>query len=186
MAPPRNYSIRKMKNVRYHTYEMGYPYSFIGPEDDYTLDDIRREILVESEKADTGDFPRSIREHFWIREGEKEGDSWISCGELENGAYFFYTASCDYTGFDCQGGMNLWVSSSWQNIIDHAMAEGQYYLYVEQTEEGPFQVCAQCGRNDIEQESPSNENEMLCKKCLENMFNYEDGRWVTRYKEGRF
>lgn len=107
--------------------EMEYPYSYVtplGPSFDYyPLEEILKPILVETpeEKADASGFPQSIQEHFWIRPGENDGDEWIACGQLKNGAYFHYQASCDYTGFDCQGGMRLWVSKSWKNILEHAM-----------------------------------------------------------------
>ncbi len=119
---------------------MEYPYSCIGPENEsdcwgYGIDEIRREILIEEEEADAGDFPHNIAEHFWIREGCHDGDEWMACGLLTNGNYFFYTGGCDYTGFDCQGFMQLWVSESWKNIVDHAMTEKEYNLYVEQTED---------------------------------------------------
>ncbi len=167
---------------------MGYPYRFIGPEDGYTLESIRRGILVEKEESAAGDFPHTIREHFWIRGGEHDGDSWISCGELDNGNYFFYTASCDYTGFDCQGGMNLWVSSSWKNIIDHAMPEGHYKLYLEQTEDKLPPRCDQCGRHETLYKSLSPPNSLMCNLCMRYNHVLKDEQWGIRPDEtgGRF
>ena len=132
-----DYTIRKMvpgADLNRLVGGMWYPYGYIeesteGYYSHYNLDAIRRPILVEPEQAPAGDFPHNIQEHFWIRLGENDGDSWISCGVLTNGNYFLFTGSCDYTGFDCQGGMNLWVSSSWQNIVDHGMGETIYRYY---------------------------------------------------------
>lgn len=125
-----------MVDVEKHVHEMQYPYGCIDEEwYCYNLEDIRKPILVEEQEADAGNFPKNIQEHFWIRGGENEGDDWISCGRLTNGAFFFYTGGCDYTGFDCQGFMSLWVSNSWENIVEHAMSECEYMLFIEQTVE---------------------------------------------------
>lgn len=35
-------------------------------------------------------------------EGYNDGDSWVCVGQLKDGRYFFLTAWCDYTGWDCQ------------------------------------------------------------------------------------
>ena len=47
----------------------------------------------------------------------------------KNGKYAFYTAWCDYTGFDCQGGMKLYISSNINVLIKMAMDEKQRTKY---------------------------------------------------------
>ena len=134
---PRNYTICKMRDLGDLVEGMEYPYGYISESmSGYPLAYIRRPIIVEPEQVDAGNFPHNIQEHFWIRLGENDGDSWMSVGVLTNGNYFFYTGSCDYTGFDCQGGMCLWVSSSWKNIIEHGMSEQEYDTYVTDTGDG--------------------------------------------------
>ncbi len=112
---------------------MSYPYCYINDEyqTHYSLENIRRNIVTEAEaeRAEVGDFPNNIRRHFWVSCGQRDERPWISCGQLDNDAYFFYTGSCDYTGFDCQGGMQLWISKKWENIVDHAMNQGDYEAY---------------------------------------------------------
>jgi hypothetical protein len=133
-----------MNGVEHARPYLNYPYGYIGQgEYGYALGDILRPIPVKTEQANTGDFPRNIQEHFWIYAGENDGDSWLSCGALANGNYFFYTGGCDYTGFDCQGGMSLWVSSSWKTIVDHAMTSADYELYEEQTKVPPIIAAGQ-------------------------------------------
>jgi hypothetical protein len=139
MSSSRDYTIiRTNKTQEQCQKEMSYPYWYINSEYEtrYLLDNIRKHILTEKkeDRADAGDFPRNIQEHFWVECGERDERPWISCGQLTNGAYFFYTGSCDYTGFDCQGGMRLWLSTSWNNIVDHAMTEGDYEQYRRQNE----------------------------------------------------
>jgi hypothetical protein len=132
------------------------------------LDDIRRQILVEKEQAEAGDFPHNIQEHFWVRGGENDGDSWLATGQLTTGAYFFYSGGCDYTGFDCQGGMSLWISNSWENIIDHAMTEGEYELYIHQNEpqEEP-ELCPKCQTDPATMPNEfDDECERICADCF--------------------
>lgn len=152
MSDTRNYEIiRTTKTQDECTAEMTYPYSYIdefnGPHSNYPITAILYPILVETEaeRADPGDFPKNIQEHFWVRVGENDGDSWLSAGQLTNGAYFYYSGGCDYTGFDCQGGMNLWVSKSWKNIVDHAMTEEEYELYIHQNEPSQNPAICECG-----------------------------------------
>ncbi len=36
--------------------------------------------------------------------GENDGAEWIAFGRLKDGRWFFLSAGCDYTGWDCQAG----------------------------------------------------------------------------------
>lgn len=126
----RNTAIRKHVS---DTAAMEYPYAFTNELNAYGVKDILRPIPVETGQADAGDFPKNIHEHFWISEGERDGRPWHSIGLLKNGNYFYYTASCDYTGFDCQGEMRLYVSASYANIIKHALSDEVYRQYLKET-----------------------------------------------------
>ena len=37
-------------------------------------------------------------------EGENDGAEWVALGKLKDGRWFFLSAGCDYTGWDCQAG----------------------------------------------------------------------------------
>ena len=127
----RNTQIRKCS---INASVMEYPYDCIEDECcGYTIKDIQRPILVDEELADAGDFPKNIAEHFWVSEGNNDTAPWHSIGVLTNGNYFYYTASCDYTGFDCQGEMRLFVSSSYANLIEHALDQEVYRKYLAET-----------------------------------------------------
>lgn len=162
---------------------------YIGEEEGYALSAILSSILVEddADQADAGDFPNNIQEFFWVRCGENDGDDWICCGILTNGAYFLYKGGCDYTGFDCQGGMELWVSKRWQNIVDHAMDEETYRLYQmindtetsekdteeaeeedEDTYKGYGKTCPLCGDDEatMPDEFDTSENRYICADCF--------------------
>lgn len=100
----------------------------------YSLKDIHVPLAMESGSTPPlGNFPNNIVEYIWTHEGENDAENWYCLGRLESGAYFFLDAWCDYTGFDCKGGMKLYVSNSRPVLIQFAMSEQQYTLYLKET-----------------------------------------------------
>ncbi len=88
-----------------------------------------------------GDFPKNIKRWIWSRPGERDEESWDCIVELEQEAkyefvrYAYFTAWCDYTGFDCQGGAHAIVTSKVEDLIEFALTEAEYKEYMEATEE---------------------------------------------------
>lgn len=62
---------------------------------------------------------REIVRLFSYQEGKNDSDSWIMFGELKDGSVFHFEGSCDYTGFDCQGGGQMVIAPDWENLIDN-------------------------------------------------------------------
>lgn len=108
-----------------------YPLSFISRDgendsyhDPYYVKDFCKGLL-EEEPFEIGDFPNNIVEYYWIHEGKNDEEAWQLFCKIKlpaevngnNEAYAYYTASCDYTGFDCQGGMQMSVSMSAKNLF---------------------------------------------------------------------
>jgi hypothetical protein len=60
---------------------------------------------------------KDVAEIYGSDEGENDGASWIMLGKLKNGLFFFLSAGCDYTGWDCQAGGNAFVSDNLNNLI---------------------------------------------------------------------
>ena len=123
--------IRKYKQTNPNKKGLQYPFGFIDDDDDgfnYNVKDIVKPILIE-ETPDAGNFPHNIEEYYWIHEGSNDSEEWGACGILENGVYFFFLAKCDYTGFDCQGEMKLYVSKSFETLCEHGMGERYYRVY---------------------------------------------------------
>jgi hypothetical protein len=56
-------------------------------------------------------------------EGENDGQSWLAVGQLKNGLFFFLSAWCDYTGWDCQSGGQSEVADSLDNLIRWRMGD---------------------------------------------------------------
>ncbi len=101
---------------------LAYPFSYI-PE--YDITSFCRTVLGEEQELDPGNFPHNIAEYYWIQEGENDGDDWICLCKLDNGYYVYYSANCDYTGFDCQGGMEMYVASTRDRLFYHGLTEEQ-------------------------------------------------------------
>ena len=112
---------------------MKYPFSFIaGSEDEgwcgeYNTADFTEGLLSE-EKCDAGKFPDNIVEFYWLHEGHNDEDAWQLLCKLDNGNFAFYSAWCDYTGFDCQGGMKLIVSKDLKCLFYDGLTEAQRAL----------------------------------------------------------
>jgi len=84
--------------------------------------------LVAEEPCDVGKFPDNISDIYWFHEGKNDEDAWLLLCKLDNGNYAFYSAWCDYTGFDCQGGMKLIVSKDIKRLFYDGMTEAQRTL----------------------------------------------------------
>lgn len=79
---------------------------------------------------DPGDFPNNIQEFIFGKEGENDEEDWVLLAKLDNGNYAFFIAWCDYTGFDTQGGMKLYVAENKQKLVDMAMDEKTRRAYL--------------------------------------------------------
>ncbi len=83
--------------------------------------------------AEMDEFPNSVAEYLWVHEGEHDGESWLAIGHLACGKWFFFKAYCDYTGFDCQGDMKLYIVGEFADLIQMALGNSDYDLWIEQT-----------------------------------------------------
>ena len=64
-------------------------------------------------------FRRDLEELYFYQEGENDMAPWILIGKLKvkgKTYYFHFNASCDFTGFDCQGGGVITIESSFKNL----------------------------------------------------------------------
>ena len=58
---------------------------------------------------------------YYYQAGENDGDDWIMICQNKKGVYIYFRASCDYTGFDCQGGGEISYSSNEQIFWNHCL-----------------------------------------------------------------
>lgn len=112
-----------------------YPFSFIADLGkkacyyEYDINDFSKGLLDE-EKCDAGNFPKNIVEFYWLHEGHNDEEPWYCLCKLDNGNYAYYTAWCDYTGFDCQGGMELIVSKDLNRLFNQGLGKKERELYM--------------------------------------------------------
>lgn len=58
-----------------------------------------------------------VTEVIAMQEGENDGPSWIMAGRVKDGRYFFLSAGCDYTGWDCQASGDVMFAASREDLI---------------------------------------------------------------------
>ena len=102
-----------------------YPFSFIREDGNGWSANDFSDGLLGDEKCDAGKFPNNITEFYWVSEGCNDEAPWELLCKLDNGNYAFYSAWCDYTGFDCQGGMKLIVSQDKTRLFYEGLTESQ-------------------------------------------------------------
>lgn len=69
-------------------------------------------------KAKTTPFTReNVKTIFASSEGENDGASWIILGQLDDERWFFLSAGCDYTGWDCRSSGSTIVSNVKDDLI---------------------------------------------------------------------
>lgn len=110
---------------------LDYPYEFLrNGEYDNTPDDIPGQAT-----EDVGNFPDNVEKYYWISPGNNDECPWLTLCRLTNGLFVFYKGECDYTGFDCQGSMELYASKDAAILIKYAMTSSDYAKYIEDTVE---------------------------------------------------
>lgn len=80
-------------------------------------------------------------------EGENDGSSWLAVGVLKDGRFFFLSAWCDYTGWDCQAGGQSEEAPTLDDLIRWKMGDADrkrlgYTLPVE-TDGAPLPITSE-------------------------------------------
>ena len=113
-----------------------YPFVYLN---EYRL--MPRPIIGEPyEEKRLEDFPNCISHYYWIHEGRNDVDAWRALFQYKDKntneyRYGFYIGECDYTGFDCQGSMDIYVANHYSVLIERAMGDADYALYLRETED---------------------------------------------------
>jgi hypothetical protein len=59
-------------------------------------------------------------------EGENDGDYWMMIGTLKDGRWFFLSAGCDYTGWDCQAGGTVFVAPDEGTLMQFGVSAQEF------------------------------------------------------------
>lgn len=110
---------------------LDYPYFYL---EEY---DLTPKQMIGEPIEESIDFPSCINHYYWIYEGQNDEFPWRSLfryvDKYGKERYGFYLGECDYTGFDCQGSMRLYVSDRFDIIIEKALTDQDYKLYISDT-----------------------------------------------------
>jgi hypothetical protein len=119
----------RQQNVTELIHTLDYPFEFIRTgEYDRRVKEIPGQPI-----EDIGNFPDNIAHYYWISPGENDEKPWLTLCCLDNGIYVFYKGECDYTGFDCQGNMEIYASRDVTILLHYGMTRDEYEKYVHET-----------------------------------------------------
>ena len=120
-----------------------YPFSFMNKEYDerYSLQKISMTMFgtdMKAEKIDLNhvNFPDDIKEVYYYKKGKNEVSPWYFVGKIsykDASLYVYYEGQCDYTGFDCQGSMKLYISEHFDRIIWMAVPDKMRHNLIRKT-----------------------------------------------------
>lgn len=79
---------------------------------------------IPGEEVSVSPFARAdVEELIGLALGEKDGDAWVCAGRLTDGRWFCLSASCDYTGWDCQASGMAKVALTREGLVQFGMSE---------------------------------------------------------------
>lgn len=113
----------------YNAFE--YPFGFINCRgiSDYHTEDFTVTMFDNNLKSENIDiksiiFPNDIIDVYWYEEGKNDEEPWQFIGKIkykDSHCYVYFIANCDYTGFDCQGEMKMYISEYLSRILNNAV-----------------------------------------------------------------
>lgn len=106
-----------------------YPFGFIDYCGEYKLKDIihpmfNNKLKKEDININYIKFPKDIVDVYWYKSGINDEEPWEFIGKIKYNdtyRYIYYIGECDYTGFDCQGSMKLYISESLNTILTYGI-----------------------------------------------------------------
>lgn len=109
------------EDIFWHRFD--YPIdSFISDDGRWTYESVISEEETEFSEKDMLDHSK-FEKVYYYQEGENDGESWTFLVRHTNGYYIFFDASCDYTGFDCQGGGSITYSLDGQKMWELGLTD---------------------------------------------------------------
>ena len=72
-----------------------------------------------------------LTEVYFLQEGENDEEQWIFLAKHKSGNYVYFSASCDYTGFDCQGGGEIIIDTNIKDLWQLGITTSHREIIVE-------------------------------------------------------
>ena len=99
--------------------------------------DLSPKRIIGEQHKECKNFPKCVIHYYWIHGGRNDIDPWRALFKYKdedgNDMYGFYIAECDYTGFDCEGCMEIYTSDRYDVLIEKALDDWDYTLYIKET-----------------------------------------------------
>lgn len=73
----------------------------------------------------TGFGVEDVASVFASSEGCNDEANWLIAGKLKDGRFFYLSAGCDYTGWDCQCWGRSWVANRKADLIKYGIPEDE-------------------------------------------------------------
>jgi hypothetical protein len=99
-----------------------YAFAYAGEPDEYGSPDLREAIPnsgVSLEPFTREDVVKIIG----ISEGENDGADWLCAGKLKDSRWFFLSAGCDYTGWDCLAGGQAIIAKTKRKLLQFGVSK---------------------------------------------------------------
>ena len=98
-------------------------FGFAGEQDTFA-DQVVIEPCNPTGRYDLSPFTREdVTSICKMDEGDNDGPDWIIYGQLKDGRWFFLSAGCDYTGWDCRGWGNAEIGASQEEIERFSLSD---------------------------------------------------------------
>lgn len=62
-----------------------------------------------------------VAEIMGLEVGENDGSDWVVYGRLVDGRYFFLTAGCDFTGWECRASGRAYCADTLADLLQYGM-----------------------------------------------------------------
>jgi hypothetical protein len=82
-----------------------------------------KQVQVDDARRCVNGFPYNIHSVYYYEVRQYEDDNWRLIGQLKNGTFFYYEASCCYTGFEVKGDMRLCLSASINELLERGVQD---------------------------------------------------------------
>jgi hypothetical protein len=111
--------------------DLSTPFSSINSEDNYSIKEMYKPLFDKKLKHIKVDLrkiriPQGIVRIYWYQQGENDEQPWLFIAKIKYGEkfkYIYYVAWCDYTGFECEGGMYFYLTDSLSKLLLQAVPE---------------------------------------------------------------
>lgn len=113
------------ERIRGYDWQAVFEYCGVLEDTDYSIgagnQGVNVSVALGSNAAPAGFQRIDVAEVIATSDGERDERSWLGVFKLSDGRFAFASASCDYTGWDCQASGYAIVSHDLQHLIQFGL-----------------------------------------------------------------